>query len=278
MKTIILILIIMVSFQKAEASVSADCDIHISGTEPLQTGEYQFDIVFKNLSPERLYYAVCQFIIEFQPEAVSVGKPELLLVPGSSGLTPAQVPAADKLTITENEIRIFGEPPPGINKCTVIEPGGSLTVGRFKLKNPPGFSGEKFNLRLKLEGKFVTKAYSYKGSSLKRLEIKSGSIPFITEGKSESKSSPSLFTLFRNYPNPFNPETVISFDIHEKARVSVEIYNTAGELASTLIHNREMEANSYTFTFNAEGLPGGAYFCVLTAGDYRLSRKIILLK
>lgn len=55
------------------------------------------------------------------------------------------------------------------------------------------------------------------------------------------------------------------------------VYNTIGQKVGTLV-NRQMNAGSHLVTFNAEALPSAVYFYRLKAGDYRKSRKMLLMK
>ncbi len=85
------------------------------------------------------------------------------------------------------------------------------------------------------------------------------------------------FKLFPNYPNPFNPETVISFQIPHSAEVNLSIYNDAGQLVETLI-NRQLQPGRHSLNWDAGSYSSGTYFYKLTAGDYSETGKCTLLK
>lgn len=72
------------------------------------------------------------------------------------------------------------------------------------------------------------------------------------------------FQLSNNYPNPFNPSTVISYEIGETRDVTLKIYNSLGEELNTLV-NKEQIAGAYEVQFNANGLTSGIYFYRLQA-------------
>jgi hypothetical protein len=76
--------------------------------------------------------------------------------------------------------------------------------------------------------------------------------------------APSVFTLMQNYPNPFNPMTKIEYTLPENAEVRVDIYNTLGELVSTLV-NKTMEAGYQEISFDASSLPSGTYIYRINA-------------
>lgn len=80
-----------------------------------------------------------------------------------------------------------------------------------------------------------------------------------------SNTSPATFELTGNFPNPFNPATVIKYAIPQDARVSLEVYNTLGQRVMTLLDNEVHSAGFYEIAFNAINLPSGVYFYRLTA-------------
>jgi len=89
--------------------------------------------------------------------------------------------------------------------------------------------------------------------------------------------APIQFYLYQNYPNPFNPTTNIDFSIPQKSKVTLSIYNTLGQIVSTLI-NEEKEAGIYQLKFNASTLSSGVYFYKISTGEFNQTKKLILLK
>jgi hypothetical protein len=87
----------------------------------------------------------------------------------------------------------------------------------------------------------------------------------------------SAYKLFDNYPNPFNPSTVIRFTIPVSGMVSLVVYNTLGEKVAVLI-NGNMNAGEHKVEFDASGLTSGVYFCELRTGDFRSMKKMVLLR
>ena len=92
-----------------------------------------------------------------------------------------------------------------------------------------------------------------------------------------SSEVPRSFELKQNYPNPFNPVTNIEFSIAKTNDVSLVIYNSLGQIVSTLV-NQELKPGAYKYDFNASGLPSGSYYYRLTAGDYVKTNKMVLVK
>ena len=88
---------------------------------------------------------------------------------------------------------------------------------------------------------------------------------------------PDSYQLFQNFPNPFNPTTVIRFSIPQEAHVNLRIYNILGQEVVTLI-DKSMKPGVYNYNFNASGLSSGVYFYSISAGDYKTTKKMLLLK
>jgi len=87
---------------------------------------------------------------------------------------------------------------------------------------------------------------------------------------------PEEFTL-ASFPNPFNATAQLAFNINQAGVIVMKIYNNLGEIISVLV-NEYLTPGSYRQTFNAEYLPSGVYFCVLTDGITSAATKLLLLK
>jgi hypothetical protein len=88
---------------------------------------------------------------------------------------------------------------------------------------------------------------------------------------------PTTFALYQNYPNPFNPSTTISYDLPERARVKLSVYNILGQEVATLV-NAEQEPGRYDVKFDASGLPSGIYFYTLQTPYFTKTNKMVLVK
>jgi hypothetical protein len=93
----------------------------------------------------------------------------------------------------------------------------------------------------------------------------------------ETPVMPGGFALGQNYPNPFNPSTSVSFVIGHSSLVSVRIYDMLGREVATLA-DEMMEAGQHTVRWDAAGMPSGVYYCVMDAGLFDSSLKMLLLK
>ena len=80
--------------------------------------------------------------------------------------------------------------------------------------------------------------------------------------------------LLANYPNPFNPSTIISFSVKSGDQAKIVIYNCKGQL----IESQEFGAGNHKWEWNADSFPSGIYFYKLISSDYSQTRKMLLLK
>ncbi|MCK6606246.1 MAG: T9SS type A sorting domain-containing protein [Ignavibacteriaceae bacterium] len=90
-------------------------------------------------------------------------------------------------------------------------------------------------------------------------------------------SGEESYELLNNYPNPFNPETVIRFSIPERVFVRGTVFSSTGERVAVL-QEGEMEPGSHSLNFNGRGLSSGVYIFRLEAGGYSKTIKMMLLQ
>jgi hypothetical protein len=88
---------------------------------------------------------------------------------------------------------------------------------------------------------------------------------------------PSSTRLLGNRPDPFNPTTVLSFELRVPSRVSLKVYDTAGRLVTTLVDGWR-QAGEHEVTFDGSGLASGVYVYALQTDGYRSCGKMTLLK
>ncbi|MEA1972972.1 MAG: FlgD immunoglobulin-like domain containing protein, partial [Candidatus Cloacimonadota bacterium] len=104
----------------------------------------------------------------------------------------------------------------------------------------------------------------------------------ITSSAIDGNVSSSIINNFINYPNPFNPETNISFNLTKSSNVKLSIYNIKGELVKNLL-NQNMDLGNHNIKWNGidnknNQVSSGMYFIELDADNYKLDKKILLLK
>jgi hypothetical protein len=88
---------------------------------------------------------------------------------------------------------------------------------------------------------------------------------------------PAATILHGNYPNPFNPETTIDYDLAEAGQVNIDVYNIKGQKVASLL-NEVKDAGKYSLVWNADDFNSGIYFIRLKTDSYSKVRKAILLK
>ena len=94
----------------------------------------------------------------------------------------------------------------------------------------------------------------------------------------DNRSDIHNFILHRNYPNPFNGATNISYELPASNIITLNIYNMHGKHIRTLVHEIQTEG-AYSVNFDASGLSSGIYFYRLQAGnDFVEMKKMLFLK
>jgi len=96
------------------------------------------------------------------------------------------------------------------------------------------------------------------------------------------QSQNSQTALHENYPNPFNPETTISFTLGKDTTVQIDICNVKGQVVNNIV-NRHMSAGTHRIVWDGKdnfGHPvsSGMYFYRMTTGEYTSMRKMLLMK
>ena len=97
-----------------------------------------------------------------------------------------------------------------------------------------------------------------------------------------SEDLPTSFSLNGNYPNPFNGETIISYQIPKNGFVNISIFNLAGQFITNLVNEYQLYGEKKVFwdTKDATGnhVPSGVYYYVVSNGIYKEARTMTLLK
>ena len=88
---------------------------------------------------------------------------------------------------------------------------------------------------------------------------------------------PKSFELKQNYPNPFNPVTIIGFSVPVTGLVTIKIFDVLGKEVWTLV-NEKLQPGTYGTSFDGSKLTSGVYFYKISAGDFRETKKMLLVK
>jgi hypothetical protein len=93
----------------------------------------------------------------------------------------------------------------------------------------------------------------------------------------EMGPEPVTWALKQNYPNPFNPSTTIRYNIPRQSFVTLKIFDLLGREVATLVNDMK-RAGTHSVKWDASRLSSGVYFYTITAGTYRETKRMILMK
>jgi hypothetical protein len=157
--------------------------------------------------------------------------------------------------------------------------------GAAKLPNPD-FEAYLIDLDQKMAFnlKEVSTVEINSGDGVRSLNVVVGKHAYVEQNNSGVELNPSVMRLYANYPNPFNPETVIRFTVPNAApayQVTLKVYNIVGQEVATLANDLRT-TGYYEVRWDARGRSSGVYFYRLTMSDgakmMSAVRKMVLLK
>jgi hypothetical protein len=102
-------------------------------------------------------------------------------------------------------------------------------------------------------------------------------------GVRDKNLAASQFKLAQNFPNPFNPSTIISYSLVNPGFVTLKVYNSIGQEVAVLV-NENQSAGDHSIVFNAsqninnQSLASGVYYYKLQTSGFEQTRKMLLLK
>ena len=147
-------------------------------------------------------------------------------------------------------------------------------LGVFTIMAQPG--QKQLVIPIEIRGKDADISISYKGITSQ------GELAGQMTKTMTIENVPDEFVLYDNYPNPFNPTTKINYGLPNEANVFLVIYDILGREVITLANGLQ-EPGYKSITWNGTDALGrkvsaGMYFYLLQAGEFRQTRKMILLK
>jgi hypothetical protein len=92
-----------------------------------------------------------------------------------------------------------------------------------------------------------------------------------------SGNDPEFISYLSNYPNPFNPRTLIKYNIASEGNVTIKIFDMLGRELAVLV-NEYKQAGNYSAEFDGSNLSSGVYYYVLESNGQREVRKMALVK
>lgn len=120
----------------------------------------------------------------------------------------------------------------------------------------------------------ITGVKIFKDPDRVRLSV---SDPTVAVKSRDAEFLPTEFSLSQNFPNPFNPSTMISFQLPVNSHVILKVFDVNGREVATLAYG-EMTAGKHAVTFAPRDLAGGLYFYQITAKNFSQTRKAVLTK
>jgi hypothetical protein len=80
------------------------------------------------------------------------------------------------------------------------------------------------------------------------------------------------------YPNPVTNSAMVRVNVAEAGTLSLAVFNSKGQKISVLADNKAVTVGEQGFEFDASAVPGGIYYCVLSSGDQKVTKKIVVIK
>ena len=96
-------------------------------------------------------------------------------------------------------------------------------------------------------------------------------------GAGKSTNISDDYKLYQNFPNPFNPATIINYKINQGGYVTLKVYNLVGQVVKTLVSEYQ-EPGTYSEQFNASELSAGIYLYKLQVNNYTSVKRMTLIK
>ncbi len=170
----------------------------------------------------------------------------------------------------------------------------ALTAAERSNRENPGYSVRLTSSTIDLvfpDGSVLSTPRDFDGKSVEGLRATEGMASELLEtayeqmGLQRSVNLPRAFGLSQNFPNPFNPSTVISYTIpdeSEEVAVKLSVFNIRGQQVKILVDETQ-EPGVYTINWEGTDSKGremasGIYFYRMTAGRFVSTRKMVLLK
>ncbi|MEO8665315.1 MAG: T9SS type A sorting domain-containing protein [Ignavibacteria bacterium] len=161
-------------------------------------------------------------------------------------------------TIERNDVSRNINGAAGWNEIGFLNGNGNSNETRTYSFNDRNLHSGKFNYRLK-QNDF------------------NGNYEFFNLSNEVNIGIPEKFYLSQNFPNPFNPETKISYDLPSDSKVSLKVFDISGKEVAVML-NDFRTAGYYTIVFNTGNLSSGIYFYTLSASDNTMTKKMMVIK
>jgi hypothetical protein len=159
--------------------------------------------------------------------------------------------------------------------------GDSVVVGAYGSEFLQG-AGTVVKVRCLVNGtvgslsSLVLRQFTYNAGS-PVVTTKNGGISVVTSTGPAAPALPTVAALDQNFPNPFNPTTMIPYVLGRAAHVRLSVLSPLGQEMRVLV-DQEQEAGEHRTSFDAAGMASGVYFYRLRTGEYTETRRMIVLR
>lgn len=124
-------------------------------------------------------------------------------------------------------------------------------------------------------GMYADSTVSYRGLEIDNMKLVSQ--PITIESISENSTVPHEFKINKIFPNPFNPTTIISYQIPKAGNVKIEVYNLLGQVVETLF-NDFVNVGNHEIKWNPTNLSNGIYIVKALYSNQSTVQKVLFLK
>jgi hypothetical protein len=158
-------------------------------------------------------------------------------------------------------------------RTTLSDSTGRFKIGEERLETPGAYG---FTLRAFAQGYSPDSTFVVIGQ---RDSVIGASIILRSSstGVDDDGSKATQFGLNRNYPNPFNPTTELSFAIGRSSFATLKVHDLLGREVATLVSER-LPTGEHKRTFDASHLPSGIYFYQLRTGSFIETKKMVMVR
>ncbi|MEM1041122.1 MAG: T9SS type A sorting domain-containing protein [Bacteroidota bacterium] len=206
------------------------------------------------------------------------------LAPGGTDSTGVFTLSNDYVQAAEGALAIeFGGTTAGSGYDRLAVTGEAALGGTLRLVRLVGYTpmvGEAYTL---LTAAALTGTFdAVEGPPDVELDVRytatavTATVTAVTVSNEPDAARPDGFALHAAYPNPFDAETVVSFDVPEASRVTVAVFDVLGREAARLVDG-EVAAGRYEVALDGRDLPSGVYVVRMTAAGFARARRVTLL-
>jgi hypothetical protein len=162
-------------------------------------------------------------------------------------------------------------------------PGGGLQIDIASLGTDVAIGGSGPLAELRFRAVVVDQVeVGFARAKLRGIDNGQLECRLLAVGSGSEEAAGDVIALAQNIPNPFNPVTMIAFDVPREARVSLSVYSVSGRRLARLVEG-VCGAGRHTAVWDGKDHSGadvssGIYFYALEIGDVRLERKMVLMK